>query len=57
MELAAIEPHPDFGRAFEMHVFECRACHKTQTYTLRLRAPADGPPLPPVRVRPPRQRP
>jgi hypothetical protein len=57
MELTAIEPHPDFGRAFEMHVFECRACHKTQTYTLRLRAPADGPPLPPVRVRPPRQRP
>jgi hypothetical protein len=39
MRLESIEPHPDYGRAFELHTFHCDACGRTQTYTLRRKPP------------------
>jgi hypothetical protein len=56
MVLAGIEPHPDFGSAFELHVFECRACRRTQTYTLRRKAAAEAFLLPADRAGRRRQR-
>jgi hypothetical protein len=35
MQLDAVEPHPDYGSAFELHGFRCPACGRTQSYTLR----------------------
>jgi hypothetical protein len=39
MRLESIDPHPDYGRAFELHTFHCDACGRTQTYTLRRKPP------------------
>jgi hypothetical protein len=38
MQLTAVEPHPDYGSAFELHGFRCPACGRTQSYTLRRRS-------------------
>jgi hypothetical protein len=35
MRLVAVDPHPEFGSAFEMHGFACTNCGRTQSYTLR----------------------
>jgi hypothetical protein len=42
MVLTAIDPHPDFGSDFEVHVFECRPCRRTQSYTLRRKAATEA---------------
>jgi hypothetical protein len=39
LQLTAIDAHPDFGAAFEIHAFVCPRCRRTQTYTLRRRSP------------------
>jgi hypothetical protein len=35
MQLVAVNPHPEFGSAFEVHAFACTGCGRTQSYTLR----------------------
>jgi len=37
MQLASIEPHPDYGNPFETHGFRCEICGKMQSYLLRRR--------------------
>jgi hypothetical protein len=45
MQLVSVDPHPDYGRGFEVHGFTCETCGHTQTYTLRHRngTPPAGP--------------
>ena len=61
MHLVSIEPHPDYGRAFELHAFQCGSCGRTQSYMLRRRLAAAIPAVQqvvPANARPPRpQRP
>jgi len=40
LRLIAVEPHPDFGGAFEVHGFICTSCGRTQSYTLRRQSTA-----------------
>jgi hypothetical protein len=37
LQLTAVTEHPDYGSAFEVHVFSCTSCGRTQSYTLRRR--------------------
>jgi hypothetical protein len=43
MHLVSIEPHPDYGRAFELHAFQCGSCGRMQSYMLRRRPAAAAP--------------
>jgi len=37
MQLRSVAPHPEYGGAFEVHLFACERCGRTQDYTLRRR--------------------
>jgi len=37
LQLSSVAPHPDYGGAFEVHVFACERCGRIQEYTLRRR--------------------
>jgi hypothetical protein len=51
MELSGIEPHPEYGAAFEIHSFRCALCGRTQSYTLRRRGPSHKAAPQPERLR------
>ena len=37
MQLSSVAPHPEYGGAFEVHLFACERCGRTQEYILRRR--------------------
>jgi hypothetical protein len=46
MRLVAVDPHPEFGNAFEVHGFACTGCGRMQNYTLRRQSMSNRPATP-----------
>jgi hypothetical protein len=54
MQLRSVAPHPEYGGAFEVHLFACERCGRAQEYTLRRRHATN--PAKPAHVQPSRGR-